>query len=140
MTTKMDHPPREPIEWINPPDAQVVRVICEHNLDSGGNYGVDGATADQKWCTEQLWIFQRFEQAIDAVSDFKKEMGWPAEMPVIITSWSDDAPPRPHVWRYSPDETIHPWIVSIPGVDARDFDTWREAYDYALTLTTKENA
>lgn len=54
---------------------------------------------------------------------------------------------RPHVWRYCghdreflPDEP-DPWLVThaetLRGFDGEEcpaFDTWREAFDFALTL------
>lgn len=44
-----------------------------------------------------------------------------------------------HVWRYSPTETVRPWIVSVPGEDeARDFDTWQEAIEYANDPNPRE--
>lgn len=49
-----------------------------------------------------------------------------------VTRWGGER--RPHAWRYSADETVRPWIVSVPGFDAADFDTWQEAFDHALEL------
>lgn len=40
---------------------------------------------------------------------------------------------KPHVWRYDTTmpATERPWIVSQPGHDAEDFETWAEAFRWA---------